>query len=89
MMKNFLFLGRREKPDDCIQSFLSAMWMFSALVVSSLFSGALLTRLFVRKVQRIDSVDDLVSASNMQPILESDSSIFGMFQVNHPIVMFA
>ena len=55
--------------------------MVSAFVLSSVFGGMMLSNLFIRKVQKIDSIDDLIASPKIQPILENDSSIFGIFKV--------
>ncbi|KFM71359.1 hypothetical protein X975_11170, partial [Stegodyphus mimosarum] len=61
------------------KAFIWIIWMFSSMVISSVFGGVLLTSLVVRKARQINSVEDL-AASSLQPILEAHSSTYGRFK---------
>ncbi|XP_035212192.1 glutamate receptor U1-like isoform X2 [Stegodyphus dumicola] len=72
--------GRTLRPKGSYYAILGGIWMIGAAILAYIFSAMVLTNLFLREVRQIDSLNDLVAAKDIQPIVERDSSIFGVFK---------
>ncbi|GFV52836.1 glutamate receptor [Trichonephila clavipes] len=73
--------SKLQRPQGYTRTLLTVSWMISAFVMSLTFSGLVLTNLLLRKAPKIDSIQDLVEDSDVQPVVEFQSSIYGAFRV--------
>ncbi|GFQ95616.1 glutamate receptor [Trichonephila clavata] len=78
--RTLLQKGKLQRPQGYTRTLLTVSWMMSAFVMSLTFSGLVLTNLLLRKAPKIDSIQDLVTDSDVQPVVEFQSSIYGAFR---------